>query len=58
MTLSDHSLDRVDCQSQFLILQQKASRDFLVIILIIQSSIFGVLGQFCNSCSVIVKIGK
>ena len=51
-------LNRVDCQSQFSISQQKASGDFLVIILVVQSSILGVLGQFCNSCSVMVKIGK
>ena len=48
-------LDRVDCQSQFSISQQKASGDFLVIILVVQSSILSVLGQFCNSCSVTVK---
>ena len=38
-------LDSVDCQSQFLISQLKASRDFL-----------DVLGQFCNSCFVMVRI--
>ena len=51
-------LDRVDCQSYFSISQQKDSRDLFVIILVVQSSILGGLVQFCNSCSVIVKIGK